>query len=91
MTNSLRYRLAAPFAFLAMAACITPPPPDAPRVITPPPAIAWQGCGYLIMGGPCTSLGVYETEARCQAAVSGWMSRQVVGNAIDGACLPVRR
>jgi hypothetical protein len=56
-------------------------------------ALNWTAHGYLTPGGNGEPeiIGSYATEAECQEAVDGWMSRQVVGNPVSGECLPVDR
>lgn len=57
----------------------------------PPGGARWAANGWLTPGrnGEPELIGIYDTRPACQAAVDGWLSRQVVGNPIHGECLPV--
>ena len=53
----------------------------------------WGATGWLDPDrrGEGEVIGVFDTRAACEAAVDAWMARQVVGNPVSGACLPVDR
>lgn len=82
MTKAVTFRrLSFLAAAAALAACATSAAAG-PR---------WAAHGYLTPGaqGDPEIIGAYETEAECRAAVEAWMSRQVVGNPVEGDCLPI--
>jgi hypothetical protein len=53
----------------------------------------WAANGWLSPGptGNPILIGTYLTRKACDDAVKDWMSRQVVGHAIHGECLPIDR
>ncbi|MGE0409266.1 MAG: hypothetical protein AB7P23_08395 [Amphiplicatus sp.] len=57
----------------------------------PPPAPNWAANGWLSPGrtGDPEIIGLFTERAECEQAVADWLARQVVGNPIDGACLPI--
>jgi len=54
------------------------------------PVHEWTAQGYLTPGptGAPEIIGVYESEAECNAAAEEWMSRQVVCNPVFANCVP---
>ena len=79
-------------AMALLAACATSQaPPAAPDASAIGGQGAWAAYGYLAPvrteGGEF--IGAFDSKADCQAAVDGWMARQVVGNPVSGECLPV--
>ena len=80
-----RFRTATIFAMLcAMSACATPFSHGNDQ---------WAAHGYLTPGPTSEPelIGVFVSEAECEAAADAWTRRQVVGNPIFADCYPVDR
>lgn len=81
------------FAFAAsLAACATRAVDDA-APLDRAAAEQWAANGWLTPGqsGEPEIIGLYITRAECEAALADWLTRQVVGNPVHGACLPIDR
>lgn len=73
---------------IAAASCATSEPVDYVAEES-----QWAANGWLNPGraGEPEIIGLYATRRACERAVREWMSRQVVGNPVDGECLPIDR
>lgn len=76
---------------LLVAGCATSPPPGPDSVDGK--AARWAANGWLTPGpsGEPEIIGTFARREDCEAAVESWKQRQVVGNPIYGACLPIDR
>ncbi|MBY0423381.1 MAG: hypothetical protein K2Q06_13825 [Parvularculaceae bacterium] len=79
-------------SFLMLGACATRDHAGAPDAIDGD-APRWAANGWLTPGpsGEPEIIGVFARREDCEAAVESWKQRQVVGNPIYGACLPIDR
>lgn len=76
-------------AAIAAAACAT----TEKKPLATDQSAQWAANGWLSAGkeGDPEIIGLYLSREECDAAIAGWMSRQVAGNPVHGECLPIDR
>lgn len=59
----------------------------------PPGEARWAANGWLTpdRSGEPVIIGLYVTHKACENALDDWLSSQVVGNPVNGECLPIDR
>lgn len=86
-------RVSVSFALAALIAGCAGHPHETQQPYDAAAALQWAANGWLSPSqtGEPEIIGLFETNAACEAAVEGWMSRQVVGNPVSGQCFPIDR
>lgn len=87
MIDGKAWKFSAGSGLLLVAACASAPKEGA----GPAPEPQWAANGWLTPGRASDPeiIGLYARRSECETALADWLASQVVGNPVEGECLPI--